>query len=228
MAAAAHRAGALVFVDAVHAAAHDALDVGLLGADMLAFSAYKVYGPHVGVAFCRDALLDRLDFPRLAPQLPIGSKRAESGTLNHEGIVGTGAAIDFLAAASGAGIGSLREGLLATMSRLADEEQGVFAALLEGLRGLPNVRLFEPPAGVPRHPTVAFTVAGLQARDVATRLSDDHAIFVSHGNFYAATAVAEVAREANASGGVVRAGLAIYSTLGEVERLIEALAALRP
>ncbi len=225
VAAAAHRAGALVFVDAVHAAAHAPVDVAELGADLLAFSAYKVYGPHVGVAYCRDALLDRLDFPRLAPQVPKGSRRAESGTLNHEGIVGTGAALEFLAAASDSA-GSLREQLVATMSRLAREEAGAFTALVAGLRALPHVRLYEPPPGVPRHPTIAFTVAGYRARDVSTQLSDEHALFVSHGNFYAATAVAKVAPEADADGGVVRAGLGIYTLEAEVERLIAAVATL--
>jgi cysteine desulfurase family protein (TIGR01976 family) len=226
MAAAAHRQGALVFVDAVHAAAHAPLDVAALGADMLAFSAYKVYGPHVGVAYCRDALLERLDFPRLAPQTPVGSKRAESGTLNHEGIVGTGAAIEFLADLSAAGDVPLRERIAATMNRLASEERALFDALVEGLRALPHVTLYEPPPDAARHPTVAFTVRDVPASDVARRLSDDHGLFVSHGNFYAATAVARIAPQANAGGGVVRAGLALYSTRAETDRLVAALAAL--
>jgi cysteine desulfurase family protein (TIGR01976 family) len=227
MADMAHRAGALVFVDAVHAAAHAPIDVAELGADMLAFSAYKVYGPHVGVAYCRDALLEELDFPRLAPQLPKGSKRAETGTLNHEGIVGTGAALDFLAAISGTPDQPLRERLVAAMTRLAGQEEAAFNRLIEGLRALPNVRLYEPPPDVARHPTVAFTVDGMPSYDVAADLSEKHAVFISHGNFYAATAVAKIAPEANASGGVVRAGLAIYSTPADVDRLLRGVAALR-
>jgi len=225
MAAAAHRVGALVFVDAVHAAAHAALDVAAIGADMLAFSAYKVYGPHVGVAYCRAALLERLDFPRLAPQLPKGSKRAESGTLNHEGIVGTGAAINFLAGLSGSGDAPLRDRLVATMNRLAVEEETLFRALVDRLRALPNVTLYEPPRDAPRHPTVAFTVRDRAAHDVARQLSDDHAVFVSHGDFYASTAVAKIAPQ-SADGGLVRAGLGIYSTLADVERLVAAVAAM--
>jgi cysteine desulfurase family protein (TIGR01976 family) len=225
MAAAAHRAGALVFVDAVHAAAHAGVDVAALGADMLAFSAYKVYGPHVGVAYVADALLERLEFPRLAPQTPKGSRRAESGTLDHEGIVGTGAAISYLAGLSG-NSEPLRERLEATFERLVSEEELLFGRLLDGLRALPNIRLYEPPADVPRHPTVSFSVAGANARDVSARLSDEHGIFVSHGNFYAATAVATVAPEAEAAGGIVRVGLAIYSTADDVGRLLEALARL--
>jgi cysteine desulfurase family protein (TIGR01976 family) len=227
MAAAAHRAGALVFVDAVHAAAHAPVDVADLGADLLAFSAYKVYGPHVGVAYCSDALMERLDFPRLAPQTPKGSRRAESGTLNHEGIVGTGAAIEFLAAASGLPDAPLRERIATTMSRLAAEEEIVFGALVNALRALPNVRLYEPPAGLPRHPTVAFSVDGYVPSDVAVRLSNEEGVFVSHGNFYAATAVSQIIPTATANGGVIRAGLAMYSTREEVERLIAAVAALQ-
>jgi cysteine desulfurase family protein (TIGR01976 family) len=222
---AAHRAGAWVFVDAVHAAAHAPLDVDELGADMLAFSAYKVYGPHVGVAYCRDALLERLEFPRLAPQLPKGSKRAESGTLNHEGIVGTGAAIEFLASLSGAGTEPLRDRIVMTMERLAREEELVFATLVAGLRALPGVHLYEPPSGVPRHPTVAFRIDGIAAADVSRRLSDEHALMVSHGNFYAATAVPQIVGSPAAHDGVVRAGLALYSSSDDVRRLIDAVAA---
>jgi cysteine desulfurase family protein (TIGR01976 family) len=225
IAAAAHRAGALVFVDAVHAAAHAPVDVADLGADLLAFSAYKVYGPHVGIAYCRDALMERLDFPRLAPQTPKGSRRAESGTLNHEGIVGTGAAIEFLAAASGLPDRPLRERLSATMARLTAEEELVFRELVDGLRALPNVRLYEPPPDAARHPTIAFTVDGYTPRDVAARLSDRDAVFVSHGNFYAATAIAKLVPAPHE--GVVRAGLAIYSTRDEARRLVEALGGFR-
>lgn len=230
LAAAAHRAGALIFVDAVHAAAHMPLDVQALGADMLTFSAYKIYGPHVGVAYLRSELLERFDFPRVAPQTPLGPKRAESGTLNHEGLVGTGAAIEFLARAAAAPDGSLREQrgasqrerLVTSLTAVSRAEDVVFRALIDGLRGLPKVTLYEPPPHVPRHPTVAFTVGGCAAFEVAARLNREHAIFVSHGDFYAATAVHTVAPDA--LGGVVRAGIGIYSTLDEVDRLTTALA----
>jgi cysteine desulfurase family protein (TIGR01976 family) len=226
IAAAAHRQGALVFVDAVHAAAHAPVDVIGLGADMLAFSAYKVYGPHVGVAYCHDALLERLDFPRVAPQARKGSRRAESGTLNHEGIVGTGAAIEFLAGLSGTEDEPLRERLVLTMSRLAREEELLFAELVGGLRDLLGITVYEPPDNAPRHPTVAFSVGDRAADEVARRLSDEHAVFVSHGNFYAATAVARIVPASAGAGGVVRAGLAIYSTPDDVAQLLRALPAL--
>jgi len=224
MADSAHRAGALVFVDAVHAAAHTSLDVRALGADMLAFSAYKVYGPHVGVAYVRDELLDRFDFPRVAPQTPLGPKRAESGTLNHEGIVGTGAALEFLASAGAAGTGSLKARLTASLGSLSHDEETQFRGLIDGLRALPNVTLYEPPPGVPRHPTLSFSVRGRAARDVAAHLNTNHGIFVSHGDFYAATAVRTVVPDA--ADGVVRAGISIYTTSDEIGRLIDAIGTL--
>ena len=225
-ASAARAHGALAFVDAVHAAAHMPLDVATLGADMLAFSAYKVYGPHVGVLYCRDDVLERLDVPRVEPQRPVGSKRAESGTLNHEGIVGTAAALDFLSDLGEPSAASPRERIVRAMTALADEERATFATLVAELRALPNVTLYEPSEDVPRHPTVAFTVAGVDAAAVATRLGSA-ALFVSHGNFYAATAVAKVAPAAAASGGVVRAGIGAYTTPDEVERLVRAIASVR-
>ncbi len=223
----AHERGALVFVDAVHAAAHQALDVRALGADMLAFSAYKLYGPHVGVLYCRDELLERLDVPRVRPQTPVGSKRAESGTLDHEGIVGTAAALDFLAQLSPATDGTLTERFAATMQMVVAEEEMVFERLVRGLRELPSVTLYEPPEGVPRHPTIAFAITGSHAQTVAAILSDEHGIFVSHGDFYATTAVTKVASETLERGGVLRAGVGIYTTPGEVERLVRAVSGLQ-
>ena len=97
LSALAHAAGALVFVDGVHYAAHHMPDVRAWDCDFLVCSAYKFYGPHVGVLWGRRALLNSLDAPRLTPATPTAPDRLETGTLNHEGIVGAGAAIDFLA-----------------------------------------------------------------------------------------------------------------------------------
>jgi cysteine desulfurase family protein (TIGR01976 family) len=94
----ARKAGALGFVDAGHYAPHELVDVAALGCDFLAVSAYKFYGPHIGVLFTRAELLDGLDVPKLDPAPNEGPQRMETGTQNHEGIVGAGAAVDFLAA----------------------------------------------------------------------------------------------------------------------------------
>lgn len=226
MVADAHRVGAVAFVDAVHAAAHSVLDVRALDADLLAFSAYKVYGPHVGIAFVRDALLERLEVPKLAPQASYGAKRAESGTMNFEGIAGAAAALDFIADLDGDATANVRERLTRAMRGLAREEQTTFSALLAGLRAIDGVTAYEPPAGVPRHPTVAFTVEGIDAETVSRMLGANHAVFVSHGNFYASTAVAQVAPHVADDGGVVRAGIAMYTTHDDVARLVAGVAAL--
>jgi selenocysteine lyase/cysteine desulfurase len=113
------------------------------------------------------------------------------------------------------------------MQSLAREEHVVFRALADGLRALPGVRIYEPSADCPRHPTIAFTVAGRAADDVAAELGSKAAVFLSHGNFYAATAVAKVAPESLARGGVLRAGVAAYTTQDEVERLLAAVAGVR-
>ncbi len=227
MIADAHAVGALVYVDAVHAAAHAPLDVRGLDADFLACSAYKFYGPHVGIAYVRDAVLARLDVPKLAPQASYGAKRAESGTQNFEGIAGVGAALDFIASLAPNAAGSFRERIVTALQALATEEAALFGSLVGGLRASDGVTVFGPPEGVPCHPTVAFAVDGIAADVVARRLSDERGVFVSHGNFYAATAVATVAPALAAGEGVVRAGIAMYTTSAETARLVAGVAALR-
>jgi cysteine desulfurase family protein (TIGR01976 family) len=214
----AHVAGALVFVDAVHYAPHAFVDVRALGADFLGCSAYKFYGPHVGVLWGRQALLEELDVPKLEPAPENAPDRLETGTQNHEGIVGAAAAADFLA--------SLAEGtdrrarLAASMSGLHARGQQLVERLWAGLQAIPGVTLYGPPPTEPRTPTVAFTVKGLPSEDVARALAE-RALFVSNGDFYAATVVR---RLGHAEDGVVRAGCACYTTADEVERLVAGVA----
>jgi cysteine desulfurase family protein (TIGR01976 family) len=214
----AHEKGALVFVDAVHYAPHALVDVAALGADFLACSAYKFYGPHVGVLWGRQELLEGLDLPKLDPAPESAPDRVETGTQNHEGIVGAAAAVDFLA--------SLSEGpdrrtrLRASMATLHARGQELVEQLWEGLRAIRGVTLYGPPPTAPRTPTVAFTVRGIGSEDVARALAE-RAVFVSNGDFYASTAVR---RLGHAEDGVVRAGCACYTTLDEVNRLIEGVA----
>src|SRR5262249_49317561 len=140
----AHAAGALVFVDAVHYAAHLPPDVMATDCDFLACSAYKFYGPHVGVLWGRRGLLDDLDVPRLVPAANDAPERLETGTLNHEGIAGAGAAVDFLASLAGAS-GSRRERLLLAGRALHERGKQLFSALFDGLNAIPGVKVFGPP-----------------------------------------------------------------------------------
>ncbi|HET7506563.1 MAG TPA: cysteine desulfurase-like protein [Kofleriaceae bacterium] len=216
----AHAAGALVFVDAVHYAPHTLVDVDALGADFLACSAYKFYGPHLGVLWGRQALIEELDAPRLEPAPAYSPERLETGTQNHEGMVGAAAAVEFLA--------SLAEGptrrarLAASYAMLHARAQALVERLWSGLRALPGVTVHGPPPGEPRTPTVAFTVRGISSED-ATRALAERAVFVSHGDFYAQTAIA---RLGHAADGVVRAGCACYTTADEVERLLDGVGRL--
>jgi cysteine desulfurase family protein (TIGR01976 family) len=210
----ARQAGVLSFVDAVHAAPHVLMDVRAAGCDFLACSAYKFYGPHVGILYGRRDRIEALDLPRLIPAPDTAPERLEPGTQNHEGIVGAGAAVDFLA---GLGSGASRRARLASAFSELHQRGGVLLRRLwEGLAAEGRVRLYGPPPGAPRTPTIAFTVQGLSAESVARRLAE-RGLFLSHGDFYAATVVERlgVVRE-----GLVRAGCACYTTLAEVERLI--------
>jgi cysteine desulfurase family protein (TIGR01976 family) len=216
----AHDAGALVFVDAVHYAPHRLLDVEALGADFAACSAYKFYGSHIGVLWGRRDRLEALDVPKLRPAPDTSPERLETGTLNHEGIAGALAAVDFLASlARGA---TRRERLAAYYGAEHERTAALTARLWEGLGGIRGVTLHGPPPGRPRTPTVSFTLAGRPADEVAAALVP-RGLFLSSGDFYATT-VAE--RLGHAHDGLVRAGLAIYSTPEEVDRLVEAVAAL--
>ncbi len=210
----AHAAGALIFVDAVHLAAHARLDVRALDCDFLACSAYKFYGPHIGILFGRHELLQELDVPKLAPAPNEPPERLETGTQNHEGIVGAGAAVEFLASLAA---GKLRGERLDTSFReLHARGQALVEQLWEGLQRIDDVQAYGPSPEYNRTPTVSFTVGGKSSEAVATELAEE-GVFVSHGDFYATTVVARLGRE---SDGLVRAGCACYTTEEEVARLL--------
>jgi cysteine desulfurase family protein (TIGR01976 family) len=211
----ARAAGALVFVDAVHYAPHALVDVAALGADFLTCSAYKFYGPHIGVLWGRQSLIDELDLPRLEPAPQYSPERQETGTQNHEGIVGAAAAVDFLASLAEGG--TRRARLEAAFAMLHARGQELLERLWSGLREIPSVTLYGPSPSEPRTPTVAFTVRGTPSEDVARALAE-RAVFVSNGDFYATTVVARLGHTAD---GVVRAGCACYTTAEEVDRLVD-------
>ncbi|HSE28382.1 MAG TPA: cysteine desulfurase-like protein [Gemmatimonadales bacterium] len=219
-AALAHSAGALVFVDAVHYAPHRLLDVHALGADFAACSAYKFYGPHVGVLWGRRHRIEALDVPKLRPAPNAAPERLETGTLNHEGIAGTLAAVDFLASlAPGA---SRRERLATFYAAEHRRTESLTERLWEGLGAIDGVTRYGPPPGRPRTSTVSFALAGRSSRAVAEALAL-LGLYVSNGDFYASTVVE---RLGHAEDGLVRVGLALYSTGDDVARLLDALAHL--
>ena len=213
----AHAKGALCFVDAVHYAAHRLIDVKELECDFLVCSPYKFYGPHAGVLYGRAEVMARLDVPKLDPAPNEIPERVETGTQNHEGIVGSAAAVDFLASLAPGN--SRRERLEKVMTTLHERGDELLARLWNGLRSIKGISCYGPPPDRPRTPTVSFSVAGRTSTDVAKSLAQD-GIFASNGNFYAMT-VAE--RCGVAKTGFIRAGCACYTTEAEVDRLLESV-----
>ena len=206
---------ALVFVDAVHFAPHSLPDVKAMDCDFLACSAYKFYGPHVGILYGRENLLDSLDFPKLRPAHDNSPDKVETGTLNHEGIVGSAAAIDFIASLGAAGK-TRRERLSAAFDDIHSRGTELFEVLWNGLSAIDGVHVYGSEPGSARTPTIAFTVRGARSRAVAEQLAD-RGVFVSHGDFYAMTVVERLGL---AGEGLVRAGCAVYTSEEEVERLV--------
>lgn len=211
----ARAAGALVFVDAVHYAPHALIDVQALDCDFLSMSAYKFYGPHVGVLFGKLALLESINFPKLIPAPDSAPENVETGTQNQEGMVGAGAAVDFLASLAG-GV-SRRSRLAAAYEGLHERSAELTGRLWNGLASINGVRLYGPSPSLPRTPTVSFTVDGVASTEVARRLAT-RGLFLSHGDFYAATVVERLGLGEE---GLVRAGSACYTTADEIERLID-------
>lgn len=220
VAAIARNAKAMLFVDAVHLAPHELVDVKKIGCDFLACSAYKFYGPHMGILFGRESLLAGLPFAKLDPAPDTAPDRAETGTQNHEAIAGAGATIDFLASLDRAE-GTRREKLTRVFAALHEQGMTFAKRLWEGLSAIPGVTMYGPQPSQPRTPTVAFTLKGVPSETVTRRLAEA-GLFTSHGDFYAATVVKLLGVE-----GLVRVGCACYTSDEEVERLIAAVGKIR-
>jgi cysteine desulfurase family protein (TIGR01976 family) len=206
----ANSVGALLFVDAVHLAPHERIDVKAIGCDFLALSAYKFYGPHIGILFARKDLVESLPFPKLEPAPDTAPERAETGTQNQEGIAGVTACIKFI----------LECGALAPLSESGGKPPHS-KEIWSGLKSMKHIRVYGVPPTQPRTPTFAFTVDGMTSEEVAKQLAKK-AIFVSHGDFYAATVVRDLGVE-----GLVRAGCAAYTTDDEIDRLLRSVEELR-
>jgi selenocysteine lyase/cysteine desulfurase len=158
--------------------------------------------------------MNELDVPRLPCAHQEAPGRFELGTPSFEAMVGSAAAVDFLASLAEGD--TRRERLGRSYSVLHERGEQLLGRLWDGLEKCPGVHVYGPPPGKPRTPTVAFSVKGFRARDVASHLSGRHGVFVSNGHFYATNVVEDLGLE----GGLVRAGCACYTTEGEVDRLV--------
>jgi cysteine desulfurase family protein (TIGR01976 family) len=216
--------GAWLLLDAVHFAAHFPLDVAALDTDFLLCSAYKFYGPHVGILYARPGLLDRLQTDKLSTQEGEAPFRIETGTLNHAALAGVKAAVEYIASwGEGA---TLRERIVSAMAGIGAWEHELGAYYHDSVRRIAGVTVwgpgFSPAAGL-RAPTVSITVDGVHPTDAARALG--HAgLQVWDGHFYAARAIEALGLAAR--GGVIRTGLVMYNTRDEIDRLLAGVAAL--
>lgn len=221
----AHAVGALVFLDAVHYAPHALVDVGAWGADFLACSAYKFFGPHIGLLFGKRELLESLPVDKVRPASEELPHRWETGTQNHEGIAGTLEAIEYLADLGRDQEPSApdrRSALRAAFGAIQAYEQALSALALERFAAVPGLTLHgiaDRMRLADRTPTFAFTLARRTPREIAAYLAGI-GIFTWSGNFYALPLTEALGLEPE---GVLRAGFLHYNTADEVERLTEAL-----
>jgi cysteine desulfurase family protein (TIGR01976 family) len=215
--------GAVVAVDAVHLAQHRLLDLHGLGADLLACSPYKFFGPHLGVLAARRSLLESWTPYKLVPASDDAPDRWETGTQNHEGLAGLVAAVEYLAGIAGAAGTARRERLGASYDAIAAHEEQLADRFLEGIAELPHVRLWgiaDRARRDERTPTFAIRVGDEHPAQTAKRLAE-RGIFVWDGDYYAREIMTRLGLFE--SGGAVRVGFCHYHTLDEVERVLEAL-----
>jgi len=233
----AHAVNAMVWVDAVHFAPHGAIDVQDIDCDFLVCSAYKFFGPHVGVMWGKIDLLEKLPAYKVRPANPNPPHKFETGTLNHEGVAGIIAAVDYLAElgrkyGKDANLKNTnlnnytgrRKLLKQAMATIAAYEQPLFSYLTSELGKIPGIRIYgilNPDEFSERCPTLAFIRQGYTPEAIARKLAEE-GIFVWHGNYYALAVTQRLGVED--SGGMVRVGLAHYNTKEEVDRFLATLA----
>ena len=230
----AHSVGAICFVDAVQYAPHKPIDVQALDCDLLACSAYKFFGPHIGILYGKYDLLDRLTAYKVRPAGDLPPDKFETGTLSFEGIAGTLGAMEYfqwVGETFGASLAGPYEGkyggralkLKQAMGAIEQYELELNHSLLEGFSSVPGLQIrgITSPHGLTqRVPTFSFTLEGWTPQAIAQAL-DAHTINVWNGNFYALSVTERLGLEEK--GGLLRVGLAHYNTQAEIDQLMNAL-----
>ncbi len=229
----AHMANAFVYIDAVHAAPHVAIDVQALNCDFLVCSAYKFYGPHLGVLYGKLDLLERIAAYKVRPSPPEPPDKWETGTQNFEGIAGGAATVNYLTTLGDKyggeyvskfpGFTGRRLNLKTALTAVHAYEKELFTYMMAQLKQLNGVQIYgitDPARFDYRAPTVAFNLKGKHPRAVADALAADN-INVWDGNYYALAVMERLGLEEH--GGAVRVGLAHYNTRAEVAKLMEGL-----
>lgn len=223
----AHRVGAWLWVDAVHYGPHGPIDVQAIDCDFLVCSAYKFYGPHLGLLYGRRELLRRLRPFKVRPATEDLPSRWETGTQNHECLAGLYGAFEYLARLGGSEEPD-RPAFVRAMSRVQSHERGLAARLIDGLEQLPGVQLYGITDAArldQRAPTVSLTWEPHQPEALARWLAR-HQIFTWHGDHYAPVLMERLGLAQR--GGTLRIGIAHYNTPSEIDLLLEILAGYDP
>jgi cysteine desulfurase family protein (TIGR01976 family) len=207
----AYKAGAWLVLDAVAYAPHFAINVQELGCDFLLCSAYKFYGPHVGLLYSRPGLLDRIKTDRLRTALQYAPEKIETGTLNHAAIAGVTAAVDFIFSLG--------------YKEISAHERTLAIRLFDGLDRMKGVKVIgQDFSSEHRAPTVSFTFNGKTPTEVCRHLAKQN-IFAWDGHFYAQRAIEMLGLYEK--GGVTRIGMAVYNTTAEIDNTLDVLKELK-
>jgi len=214
-----YRYNSWLLLDAVHFAPHFSLDVQELGCDFLLCSAYKFYGPHVGILYSRMGLLDQIPTERLRTTRQVAPFSIETGTLNHAALAGVSAAVDFL---STLGVGdSLRSKLMSAFSQISTHERTLANILYNGLKKVPGLIIIgQDMSPSLRTPTISFTLKGKTPWEVCEQLAQQN-ICAWNGHFYAIRTIEALGLQE--IGGVTRLGISVYNTREEMDFTIKSL-----
>jgi cysteine desulfurase family protein (TIGR01976 family) len=230
MTALAHEVGALTVVDAVNYALHGPIDVKDIDTDFLFCSAYKFFGPHIGILYAKKERMEELRTIKVKEQEDWAPLKFETGTLNHEGIAGAAEAVEFIASIGEKheedfveklqGLSGRRRKVIAGMLAIEAYEKPITEYLIDELEKIQGVKVYGPPRGYHRTSTISFTLQNRSPREVAEYLAEK-GIFLWDGDFFASKLVYVLGlRE---SGGLIRIGLAPYNTKEEIDRTLEAI-----
>jgi cysteine desulfurase family protein (TIGR01976 family) len=207
---------AWLLLDAVHYAPHYVIDVQQLGCDFLLCSAYKFYGPHVGILYSKPGLLDQIPTDHLRTAGQTAPDKIETGTLNHAAMAGVKAAVEWIAQ-QGSGK-TLREKIVSAYQAIGDHEHKLVSKLFKGLNAIPGIKVIGQPIGSgKRAPTLSFTKEGMTPLEVCKRLAAAN-ICAWDGHFYAIHAIEVLGLLEK--GGVTRMGISIYNTQEELEHVL--------
>jgi cysteine desulfurase family protein (TIGR01976 family) len=227
----AHGVGAITVVDAVHYAAHFPIDVKDIDTDVLVCSAYKFFGPHLGLMYIREALLDTLDFYNVQTEDLTGIRKTHMGTPPFELCCGAAAAVNWVASVGQKyapcfedelkDLTGRRRNMVAGMHAFALYEEPLATKMRNALRQMPGVRVYGPAEGQQRTSTIIFTIENHLPADICNELGEQ-GINTWDGNFYAVEVV-DVVLGLGDQGGLVRIGLAAYNTEQDIDRTIEAI-----